>query len=168
MKLKPSLLLLAAALLAAGSATAKEVVRVPAPEGVLPVVITEAVGTMGNAFTDYNRLDLALKKVAKERNWPLKVSVEKFASNTPDYLTELNITLQYVRQQIPGEYLYRGWTTLWVNGKKHDFSIIEFRYNYRMGEQTDLSMEKLFYGAAKVTADKIEPLLFPDLKAEKK
>ena len=167
MKIKPSLLLVAA-LLAACSAPAKEVARIPAPEGVLPVVITEAMGSMGNAFTDYDRLDLALKQVAKERNWPLQVSVEKFASNTPDYQTELNITLQYVRQQVPGEYLYRGWTTLWVNGEKHDFSIIEYRYNYRSGEQTDLSMEKLFLGAARVTADKIEPLLFPELKKEKK
>lgn len=167
MKIKPSLLLVAA-LLAACSAPAKEVARVPAPDGVLPVVITEAMGSMGNAFTDYDRLDLALKQVAKERNWPLQVSVEKFASNTLDYQTELNISLQYVRQQIPGEYLYRGWTILWLNGKKHDFSIIEFRYNYRMGEQTDLSLEKLYLGAAKATADKIEPLLFPDLKKENK
>lgn len=168
MKIKTSLLLLAAALLVAGSAAAKEIVRVPAPEGVLPVVITEAVGTMGNAFTDYDRLDLALQEVAKERNWPVKIAAEKFASNTPDYQTELNITLQQVRQEVPGEYMYRGWTTLWVNGKKHDFSIITFRYNYRLGEQMDDRLEKLFRGAARATADKIEPLLFPDRKAEKK
>jgi len=167
MKIKSSLLLFAAALWAAGSAVAKDPVRVPAPEGVLPVVITESVGTMGNAFTDYDRLDLALQQVAKERNWPVKISVQKFASNTPDYLTELNITLQRVRQEIPGEYLYRGWTMLWVDGKKHDLKIVEFRYTYRIGEQTDRSMEKLFRGAALATADKIEPLLFPDLNKKK-
>jgi hypothetical protein len=167
MKSKPALLIVAV-LLAACSVKAKEVARVPAPEGVLPVVITEAVGSMGNAFTDYDRLDVALKKVAKERNWPLQLSIEKFASNTLAYETELNINIQYVRQQIPGEYLYRGWTSLWLNGKFHDFKIVEFRYNYRAGEPTDRSLEKLFLGAAKTIADKIEPLLFPDLKKEKK
>lgn len=168
MKIKASLLLLAAMLLASGSVAAKEVVRIPAPEGVLPVIITEATGTLGNAFTDYDRLDLALQKVAKERNWPVKIAAEKFASNTEDYQTELSISLQRVYQQIPGEYLYRAFTTLWVDGKKHDLKIIEFRYNYRMGEQTDRSMEKLFLGAANATADRIEPLLFPNLNSGKK
>lgn len=167
MKLR-RLLLIALAALATGASQAREVARVPAPEGVLPVIITESVGTLGSAFTDYDRLDLALQKVAKERNWPVKIAAEKFAANIPDYLTEVQITLQRVREETPGEYMYRAWTTLLVDGKKHDFSIVTARLNYRAGEQYDRVMEKLFLHAAKTTADKIEPVLFPDLKKDKK
>jgi len=168
MKPKLSLLLLVATLLATSFAAAADAARVPAPEGVLPVVITESVGTLGNAYTDYDRLDQALQKVAKERNWPVKIAAEKFASNVPDYLTEAQITLQRVREETPGEYTYRAWTILLVDDKKHDFGIVTARLNYRAGEQHDLIMEKLFHRAALATADKIEPLLFPDLTKEKK
>src|SRR6187399_3216052 len=85
-----SFLCLAVTLLAAGVAAAKEIVRIPAPDGVLPVVITEmTLGNSGNAYSDYDRLAYALERVSKERKWPLKVSAEKVASNAPDYLTEL-------------------------------------------------------------------------------
>ena len=164
-----STLCLAVVLLATGAAAAKEIVRVPAPEGALPVVITETtIGNMGNAYSDYDRLAYALERVAKERKWPVKVSAERFAANVPDYLTELRISLQRLRQEIPGEYRYRAWTTLTIDGKEHDLKIVSYSYRYRMGENMDDVMEKSFLGGAKATADKIEPLLFPDLKADKK
>ncbi len=163
-----ALLLLSAVTLLTAKAWAKEPVRVPAPAGVLPVIITEALSdNIGSAFTDFDRLDLALQKVVQERQWPVKIAAEKFAGNTPDYLTERQITLQRVRQETPGEYMYRGWTTVWVNGRKHDLGIITARYNYRLNEQYDSAMEKLFRSAAQATADKIEPLLFPERKTQK-
>jgi len=160
---------LAVTLLAAGVAAAKEIVRIPAPDGVLPVVITEmTLGNSGNAYSDYDRLAYALERVSKERKWPLKVSAEKVASNAPNYLTELRISLQRVRQEVPGEFLYRAWTSLTIDGKDHDLGIVSYRYNYRMGENMDDVMDKSFLGGAKATAEKIEPLLFPDLNAKKK
>jgi len=169
MKIKASLLLLAA-LLGAVAAPAKEVARVPAPEGVLPVVITEMtlLGNSANAVTDFHRLALEFERMAEERKWPVKIAAERFAANTTDYLTTLNISLMPLREETPGEYEYRGWTTLWVNGKEHDFKIIIVRYKYRLGEQMDDRVEKLFRAVAHATADKIEPLLFPDLKKEEK
>jgi len=165
-----SFLCLAVTLLAAGVATAKEkIVRIPAPDGVLPVVITEmTVGNSGNAYSDYDRLAYALERVAKERKWPVKISTDRFASNAPDYLTELRISLQRIRQEIPGEYLYRAWTSLLIDGKEHDFKIVSYSYRYRMGENMEDILDKSFLGGAKVTAEKIEPLLFPELKKEKK
>jgi hypothetical protein len=163
-----SFLCLAVTLLAAGAGPAKEIVRVPAPEGVLPVVITESLGNSGNAYSDYNRLAYALERVAEDRKWPLKISAERVASNAPDYLTELRISLQRLRQEIPGEYLYRAWTTLTIDGKDHDLGIVSYSYAYRTGENMDDVMDKSFLGGAKATAAKIEPLLFPDLKKDKK
>src|ERR1051325_10857906 len=114
-----SLLFLVVGLLAADALAEKEATRVPAPEGVLPVVITEmTVGNTGSAYTDFDRLDIALQAVAKERQWPLKIAADRFAAGTADYLTELRISLGRPRQEIPGEYVYRGFTTLWIDGKE--------------------------------------------------
>jgi len=171
MKAKASLfLLLAATWLAAGTAAAKEVVRVPAPAGVLPIVITEGtLGNTGNAYSDFDRLDMAFRAVAKERNWPVKTVAERFASGTPDYLTELRISLfPRVNQEVPGEYFYRAWTTLWIDGKEYNFKVITASYSYRMGENMDDVMEKVFRKGANATADKIESLLFPDLPKPEK
>jgi hypothetical protein len=168
MKAKAFFVVILAALLAANGAAAKEIVRVPAPEGVLPVSITEAVGTIGGAYTDFDRLDLALQAVAKERQWPVKIAAERFAAGTPDYLTELRISLQRVRQEMPGEYVYRAWTTLWIDGKEHKLSVITATYSFRMGENMDDVLNKVFLAGAKATAHKIEPLLFPELPAKKK
>jgi len=160
--------LLATLLGFAETARAKDVTRIPAPEGVLPVNITEmTVGNTGSAYTDFDRLDLALQAVAKERKWPRKIVAERFAAGTDDYLTELRISLQRVRQEIPGEYLYRAWTTLWIDGKEHKLDVISASYSYRMGENMDDVLDKVFRAGAKATANKIEPLLFPDLKDKK-
>jgi len=55
-----------------------------------------------------------------------------------------------------------------IAGKDHDLGIVSYSYNYRMGENMDDVMDRSFLGGAKATAAKIEPLLFPDLKAKKK
>lgn len=161
---------LVAALFATGVASAKkEIVRIPAPEGILPVVVTEmTVGNTGNAYGDYERLAYALERVAKERKWPVKIAAEKIAANVPDYQTELRISLQRLRQEIPGEYLYRAWTNVTINGKDHDLGIVSYGYRYRMGENMDDVLDKSFLGGARATAEKIEPLLFPELKNHKK
>jgi len=105
--------------------------------------------------------------VAKERHWPVKIAAERFAAGTPDYLTELTISIRRVEREMPGEFVYRAWTTLWIDGKKHDFQVITASYAFRMGENMDDILDKVFRAAAKKTADKVEPLLFPDLKKKK-
>ena len=158
-----ALLSLAVTLLAAGCRHRQgEMVRIPAPDGMLPVVITEmTVGNSGNAYTAYDRLAYALERVARERKWPLKVAAEKVAANAPDYLTELRISLQRVRQEVPGEYVYRAWTTLTIDGKDHDLGIVSYSYHYRLAENMDDVMDKSFLGGAKATADENRAAPFP-------
>jgi hypothetical protein len=168
MKAKAFLLLVLATFVA-GAAAAKDVVRTPAPEGVLSIIITESsLGNTGNAYSDFDRLDVAFQDLAKERKWPVKIAAERLAGGAPDYLTQLRISIQRVRQETPGEFVYRAWTTLWVDGEEHDFKVVTASYNFRMGEQMDDVLDKVFRAAAKATADKIEPLLFPNLETQKK
>jgi hypothetical protein len=167
MKTTPLLIVLAAALLAAVNLGAKEK-RIPAPAGVLPLIVVESVSIPGNAYSDFERLDVAFQKVAKQRKWPVKVVTDRMASGVPDYLTELDVSLMPLRQQVPGEFWFRAWTSVYVDGKKTDLDVITFRYTYRVAENMEDTLEKVFEGGAHAIADKVEPLLFPDLHQEKK
>lgn len=166
MKVIPCLFALVAALLAAGPARAEIKPADPAA-AVLHVTVVEPVnGRSGDAFTDFDRLDIALERIAKQRRWPAKVATERLVGNTPDYDPELRVVLQPVRLEL-GEYVFRGWITLTRDGQKHDFGIVKFGYLPRMNEHFDDAMEKVFLGAAGAIAGKVEPLLFPELKAKK-
>ncbi len=163
-------LLVAALILGlAGHAAAKD-----APSGEpdhrpeLAVVISESLGTDGSAVTEYVRLDIAFQKVAKKRNWPVKVVTDRYAANTPDYKTQLQIFCQPLRREPGLELVFRGWMLLIVDGKKHDFGLVTYRHNVRIGQDSDEEIDKVYLGAANAAADRIEPLLFPELKAAKK
>jgi hypothetical protein len=166
MKIRSLLSVLVA--LAAGAAHAKEApARVAPPEGVLPVIVLESLHQPGNAYTAFDRLDLGFQKVVKERKWPLKVVSDRMADGIPDYLTEVEISLQPLRQRSPGEYAFRAWTVVYVDGKKHDLGIIHYDYHYRIGRDFDDEMDEVFVAGARAIAEKIEPLLFPDLNKSK-
>lgn len=138
-----------------------------AASGTLPtlaIVIAENLGRRAIYNDDFHRLDMAFNRVAKERKWPVTIVVERFAANVPDYDNELSIFLQPVRQEMPGEFTLRAWTTLKVNGKKHDFGIVKYGEFRRPGEQMYDTMDKIFIGYANAAADKIEPVLFPKKK----
>jgi hypothetical protein len=131
------------------------------PLPTLAIVISENLGRRATYNDDFHRLDMAFKRVAKERKWPVTIVVERFAANVPEYDTELSIFLQPLRQEMPGEFTLRAWTTLKVDGKKHDFGIVKYGEFRRLGERMDESIEKIFIGYANAAADKIEPVLFP-------
>ncbi|HUG09637.1 MAG TPA: hypothetical protein VMM36_01425 [Opitutaceae bacterium] len=150
-------LIAAALLLPAAAPAAKE----PDDRPKLAVVVVENLRHSGNAIDDFVRLDMALQKVSKERKWPVAIEAERFAANTPDHETEVRIFPRPVRQELPDEYVFRGWLTLKVAGENHDFGIIKFEYRPRPGEWGDDVLDKIFLGAARAMADKIEPLLFP-------
>jgi hypothetical protein len=131
----------------------------PVPEEAKPknaFVIAESLGGRTNAVDDYVRLEAALKKLANERKWPVEVVIERFAANVPDYENEVTIFTQPVRQEVPGEYVLRGWTTLVVAGKKFDFGILRGEYRPFPGEQIDQALEKLFREFALEVGDRIE------------
>ena len=127
----------------------------------LAVVVVENLRNTGNAIDDFVRLDMAFEKVAKERKWPVAIDAERFAANTPEHETEVRIFPRPIRQELPDEFVFRGWLTLKVDGEKHDFGIIKFEYRPRPGEWNDDVLDKIFLGAVRKMADKIEPLLFP-------
>lgn len=137
----------------------------------LALVVVTSVTQSGRpslgADTDFDRLDLAFQDVAQRRHWPVKIVAERFAANTPAHELELRVYLQPVRQDLPGQFTFRGWMTLTERGTKHDFGIIAYRQQQRAGEPMDDLLEKIFHGGASVAARKIEPILFPQLAESK-
>lgn len=129
----------------------------------LTIVVVDTLQYQSRVTSDFDRLDLAFHAVAKHRHWPVPVSVERFAANTPDHDPELQVVIQPIRQEVPGEYTYRGWMKLTVGGKLHDFGVVTYRYTYRPGEAMDDVLDKVFRGAANAAADRLEPILFPEL-----
>jgi hypothetical protein len=129
----------------------------------LPVVVVDVLKHHQGAITDFDRIDMAFQKVAKQRNWPVKIAAERFASNTPVRDTEFRIFNQPLREETTGDLTFRGWMTLMVNGTKHDFGVVTYRYYRRAGEHTDDVLEKVFLGVVTAAADRIEPILFPQL-----
>ena len=140
----------------------------PQEMGELAIVVVDAVNKQQGAITDFDRIDMAFTRVAEERGWPVTIKAERFAANTPAHETELRIFNRPVRQETPGDLVFRGWVTLTVDGTKHDFGMILYRYYLRAGEHMDDVLDKVFLGAANVTADKIEPILFPGIDGKKR
>ena len=167
MKVKPCLLLLTALLLAVIPARAETKAKQDDRKPVLHVSVVESVSAPGNAYTDFDRFDLGLQRVAAQRNWPVRISAERLAGNTPDYPTELRVTLQRVRREPIEDYIFRAWVTLVIDGKKQDFGIVTYHYSARLNQNPDDTYQDVFRGGAAAIADKIEPVLFPELKAKK-
>lgn len=137
----------------------------PVASRELAIVVVESLGSGISDRNDFDRLDLAFTKVFAQRKWPAKIVVERFAANGPAHDTELRVFLKGIYEEMPGDLTFHAWMTLQDHGKKRDFGIVRFRYYRRPGERMDEILDKVFEGAAVVTADKIEPLLFP--KTEK-
>jgi len=143
--------------------------KAPADQPKLSIVVVENVqrNPSANAISDFDRVDLAFQYVAKQRKWPVTIAAERLVANTPNHETELRVFLHPVREETPGDLTIRAWMALTIQGVKHDFGIITFRYYMRGGEQMDDVIEKVFRGAAETAATKIEPLLFPKPDAVK-
>lgn len=161
MKARLPALLLVSLLLAAGVSHAKPAAKPPDDRPTLSIVVVDSLLYQQGAITDFDRLDIAFESIAKERKWPVQIKAERFSANTPAHETELRIFNQPLREETLGDVTFRGWMTLTVRGKKHDFGIITFRYYARPGENLDDLLEKVFRGAANAAAEKIEPILFP-------
>lgn len=129
----------------------------------LPLVVVEGLGRSGGAITFFDRMDLAFQKVAAERHWPVKIVAERFAANSTKHPTELQVFEKSLRPESPMDITFRAWMILTVDGVKHDFGIVLYRYYPRAGENSEDAIEKIFLGAAREAAKKIEPVLFPEL-----
>lgn len=159
---------LLAALAFTGFAARAEIKTADPARGEFPVVIVDTLIAHGRNRTDFDRLDQAFEKVARQRQWPRAPIAERFTANTPDYPTEIRVVLRSISSYTPEELIFRGWTTVTVDGRKHDLGIIMYRQDLLTGMDMDRTLERLFEGAARAIAEKVEPLLFPDLKPAKK
>lgn len=133
----------------------------PAPARELALVVIEPVEQDRGGTTPFDYLDIAFHQVAKARQWPAKLIVERLAANLPDHPTELRLFVRPITQETPNELALRVWVTLTDSGKKHDFGIVKFSYYPRAGAPVDETIENIYRGFAERVADKIEPLLFP-------
>lgn len=133
----------------------------PARPPELAIVVVEALERGPERITDYDRINEVFTQVIGRRHWPLTVHVERFAGNLPAHDLELRIYYRGIYAEDLGDLTFHAWVTLTVHGKKSDFGIIRFRYYPRPAEQEDEALERSVQGAAELTADKMEPLLFP-------
>lgn len=153
-------LLAAALLLSAAPSHAKDAPPAMEERPKLAIVVIDNLRDRRSIFTEFDRIDLAFQKVAKQRKWPVAIAAERLTAQTPVHPLELRIFYQGLREYIGNEFTFRAWMTLVVRGVKHDLGIVSFRYTIRMWENNDEMYDKIFRGAANAAADKIEPLIF--------
>ncbi|MEO7598474.1 MAG: hypothetical protein ABIV50_06050 [Opitutus sp.] len=127
----------------------------------LTIVVVESLGGRSMGDSPYDRIARVFTDVFEERKWPLKIKDERFAANTPNHEIELRVFFHGVTRETPSELTFRGWMVLDVQGEKHDFGMVRYRYVPRVGEQMDEVLDKVVAGAARIAVDKIEPILFP-------
>jgi len=131
------------------------------------IVVVESIGPRPGDIDTFDRIAEVFTRVIKERKWPVKVKVERFASNLPAYETVLRVFYKGIHEEMPGELTFRAWMILEDHGEKHDFGIIPYRYTPRPGEPVEDSLQNTIRGAARDVAKKIEPILFPKAGAAK-
>jgi hypothetical protein len=97
----------------------------------------------------------------------VRINVERFASNNPDYDYELRVFFKGIYYETPGTLTVRAWMTLFDHGKEHDFGIIKYQLNQGPIEHRDDAFEVLLRGEAEIAASKIGPILFPEIDGHK-
>jgi hypothetical protein len=154
-------LLLALGLVAGAPAPAQNApAAAPAPRE-LTLVVVESLDRHADRPGEFDRIDIVFTKVFEKRKWPVKISAERFAANTPSHDIELRMFYQGIHPELPGDETFRAWMVLDDHGTKHDFGIIKFRYYPRPLETREDVLENTLRGAANAVANKIEPILFP-------
>jgi hypothetical protein len=126
----------------------------------LTVVVVESLVRGPGRTTDFDRINMVFTDVFERRKWPVKITVERFAANTPAHETELRVFFQGIYEEAPGDLTFHAWMTLYDHGVKRDFGIVRYRYNPRPAQQEEDVLERVVRGAAEVAASKIESALF--------
>jgi hypothetical protein len=158
MLLNSGLLLLP--MLAALSATALAQPPPPAPPPAeLTVTVSEMIGRRAEGIATFAAIQKVFTRVFNRRGWPVKINVERFASNNPDHDLELKVYFKDLYYD--GRLTLTAWMTLFDHGKEHDFGILKYQLVQGPIEQRDDVFEALLRGEAEQVASKIEPILFP-------
>jgi hypothetical protein len=162
----PGILLLSLLIAAGATGRAQAPSPTAAPPAELNVVISQTLDRRAEGFATFAAIQSVFTRVLSAQGWPVKINVERFASNNPDYDYELQVFFEGIYYETPGELTVRAWMTLYDHGKEHDFGIIKFQLVQGPIEHRDDAFEALLRGEAKIAASKIGPILFP--KAEGK
>lgn len=164
MKAHFRLLAIGGALLAAATGFGQTAAPTPPPPPpsapqTLHVLISAPLGRGGENL--YDRVAADYGYVFRHQKWPLKISMEEFGGGHYHDPLELDVFVERIRQWLPHEWTFAAWTTLKIGNQKHDLGIIQYVYDRPAFEQPDISLDNLVQGAARATAKKIEPFLFP-------
>jgi hypothetical protein len=159
-------LILSVFLAAALPARAQVPAALPGPPGELKIVVVEELLRESSGISDYNLIAAVFTDVFQKRKWPYRISVERFASNTPDNETQLRIFYQGIYKETPDAITFHAWMEFYDNGSKKDFGIVRYRYSPHALQLREDVIEHVLRGAANEAADKIEAVLYP--KAAKK
>ena len=159
---------LAAVLVAGGTARAQNPAPSappgPPPQPEMAVIVVDSLRQGHQAFNDFNLISEEFGNVFEARHWPVKVTFEQFAANNRPRPIELKVFYQGIYREFV-ERKFRAWVTLEVNGTKHDFGIVTFRYLPRPYENVDDMVRAIFRGAAEEIANRIQPFLAPGTAA---
>ena len=158
----PALVLLIAAL-AAGTAAVRAEPAAPAEKdpGTLKIIVVESLVRGESRVADFDRMNQVFTEVFSGRNWPLKITFERFASNTPEDGTQLRVFYKGIYPEAPDDLTFHAWMILYDHGVKHDFGMVEFRYNPRASQGEDTILEHVVRGAAVIAADMVQGVLYP-------
>jgi hypothetical protein len=127
----------------------------------LVVSIVEPVDRRPGDGELYNRVARVFTTEFEARQWPLKLRIERFGANSPDYPVDLRVFLQPIRQELPDRWTFRAWVKLTLDGQPHDFGIVRADFTPRPAQPMDDVLDRLVQQAARRIADKVAPLLVP-------
>jgi hypothetical protein len=156
-RLKSEILLLVFAMAAVTTGLAQR----PTAPTELTVTVSESVNRRAEGFATFSAIQSVFTRVFSKRGWPVKINVERFASNNPDHDYELRVFFKQLDYDTPGQLTVRAWMTLFENGKEHDFGILKYQLNQGPIEHHEDAFEAVLRGEAELAAAKIEPILFP-------
>jgi len=136
----------------------------PPPAGgkpTLAVVVLDALPRVGH-YDGFNFIAEEFGHAFEARHWPVGVEFERFAANTEDHAIELKLYDQGIRNDFNfAEQHLLIWVILEINGAKHDFGIVDFKYYPRAGEREDDVIHRMYRGVGEKVAQRIEPFLVP-------
>jgi hypothetical protein len=156
-------LTLAALLLALAATVAAPARAQPAPPAPreLTVEVSEMLDRNAERVSTFAAIQKIYTHVLEKRGWPLKVTVERFASNNSDTDLELQVFFKGLYYETPGVLTLRAWVTLYDHGKEHDFGMIKVQLTQAPLDIREDAFEHLVREEATVVASKMEPILFP-------
>jgi hypothetical protein len=150
--------------LAATGASPARAQTAPPPPRELTVEVAESLDRNAERISTFAAVQKIYTQVFMKRGWPLRMTVERFASNNADTDLELQVFFKGLYYETPGVLTLRAWVTLYDHDKEHDFGIIKVQLTQAPLDIREDAFEHLVREEATIVAGKLEPILFP--KAE--